>query len=467
MTDEATREGAPAAHPLLAGHDAGSIVAYRHGAAIPAAAFLHDVRRVAAVLPPGRHILNICTDRYCFAVGLAATLLAGKVSLLPSTLTPDVVAHLREFAPDVACLRERADAEATSGAGGAITAGLPHVIYPDSSAIDTTPVAVPQIPDARLVAWVFTSGSTGLPVPHGKTWGALVRNVQAEGAVLGLRGGHRHTLVGTVPPQHMYGFESTVLAALQNGAAFTAGRPLFPADICSALEAVPRPRVLVTTPFHLRTLLDAGMAVPPVELILSATAPLSPATAAEAESRCAAPLMEIYGSTETGQIASRRPVRSPEWTLFPGVTLEHDGDATWASGGHVEGRIPMGDVLETTGPGRFVLHGRSADMINIAGKRSSLAFLDHHLRAISGVIDGAFFVPGETPDGVVRLIAIVAAPTLDAKILLRALRERIEPAFLPRRIVFVESLPRNATGKLPSDALRALAAAAMPHRRDA
>ena len=56
--------------------------------------------------------------------------------------------------------------------------------------------------------------------------------------------GRSHTLIGTVPPQHMYGFESTVLLALVSGNAFSAERPFYPADIAAAVAAAPRPRAL-------------------------------------------------------------------------------------------------------------------------------------------------------------------------------------------------------------------------------
>jgi len=52
--------------------------------------------------------------------------------------------------------------------------------------------------------------------------------------------------------------------------------------------------------------------------------------------------------------------------------------------------------------------------------------------------------------------ACVVAPELDAPRLLAALRERIDPVFLPRPLLFLESLPRNGTGKLPRTALHAL-----------
>jgi len=453
--------------PVVDGHDAASIVGWRHRRAITTTEFLDDVARVGAALPRGvQHVLNTCADRYRFAVGFAAIASSRRISLLPSTLTGETIAKLKAFAPDTI--------ELTDGEPGRLD--LPAIAWPPAPAATDVPdtpaspaqpageLCVPRIATDALVAYVFTSGSTGLPVPHAKTWGALVECVRAEAQILGLRDGRRHAIVGTVPPQHMYGFETTVLQPLQNGLSLAAARPLFPADIVSALEEVPRPRVLVTTPFHLRSLLDAGVALPALDLIVSATAPLSPSLAREAEDALGAPLLEIYGSTETGQTASRRSIDGPAWTLFPGVRLAQEDGRTFARGGHVRGKVPIDDVIELAGDERFVLHGRSADMVNIAGKRSSLGFLNHHLCAVPGVVDGAFCAPlVDAADGVTRLVAAVVAPTLDQATLLRALRERIDPAFLPRRVVFVDRLPRNATGKLPAAALAALFAAEVPN----
>jgi acyl-coenzyme A synthetase/AMP-(fatty) acid ligase len=60
---------------------------------------------------------------------------------------------------------------------------------------------------------------------------------------------------------------------------------------------------------------------------------------------------------------------------------------------------------------------------------------------------------------VARLRAFVVAPGLSMAALRAALRERIDPAFMPRPLLFVERLPRNSTGKLPREALQALARA--------
>ena len=435
--------------PLLSHGSPTAVIAYRAGVPITARRFLSDAKRLAESLPAGVHVLNVCADRYRFTVGLAACLITKRVSLLPSTHTPEVIGQLLGFAPDAFCL--------TDDRGCDI--GLPKVYYPGGSPGDEDAWAVPEIPVMQLAAIVFTSGSTGAPLPFRKTWGRLARCVRDGAPRLGLLDGHSHALIGTVPPQHMYGFESTVLLALMSGNCFAAERPFYPADIAAALAGVPRPRALITTPVHLRTLLASEIELPPIELVVSATAPLGEDLARRVESKFHTTLLEIYGSTETGQIAIRRTSESAAWRLWPGVRLEVADDQVFAHGGHVEQVTAMQDVIEITGNDEFLLHGRTADMVNIAGKRSSFAYLNAQLNAIPGVTDGVFFLrdgaTGSTE--VARLGAVVVAPTLSAAVLTEHLRQRIDPIFLPRPLIMVERLPRNATGKLPQHELQHLA----------
>ncbi|WP_061164437.1 AMP-binding protein [Caballeronia temeraria] len=441
--------------PLVFHASPDQTIAWRDGAPVAVREFLADVHALADALPEGGHVFNVCTDRYRFTVSLCATLVAGKTSLLPSTHTPEMVRALASFAPDAFCLHDSDDC----------AIDLPRFRYPQRAATRASGEAtVPHIDGARVVAYVFTSGSTGVPVPHRKTWGFLVKNVRAAADRLGLLGNARATLIGTVPPQHMYGFESTVLLALIGGLAFSNRQPFYPVDIRAELDAVPEPRVLVSSPIHLRALFANDEALPRASLVLSATAPLSEKLALDAEARLAAPLMEIYGSTETGQIATRRTAHGAAWELFPDIALtphaDDSGEQTmWASGGHVEVPVPMGDALELIDGTHFLLHGRKADLINIAGKRTSLAYLNHQLNAVPGVVDGVFYMPDETDadsEPVRRLMALVVAPGLAAADVQRALRERIDAAFMPRPLLFVDSLPRNATGKLPRDVLTQL-----------
>jgi acyl-coenzyme A synthetase/AMP-(fatty) acid ligase len=434
---------------LLAHSSPTATVAYRAGLPVTAQTFISDARQLAKHLPAGRHVLNVCADRYHFTVGLAACLISERVSLLPSTHTPEVISRLAEFAPDALCLTDdqRCDID------------LPRVQYPAHLSAAAGDFSIPEIPAAQLAAIVFTSGSTGMPLPYRKTWGLLARCVRNGAPRLGLIDGRSHTIIGTVPPQHMYGFESTVLLALLSGNAFSAERPFYPADVAAAIGRVPRPRMLVTTPIHLRTLLSSEVELPPVDLVVSATAPLAQDLARDVESAYHTTLLEIYGSTETGQIAIRRTAESAAWRLWPGVKLQVSQDQVFAQGGHVEQVTAMCDVIELIGEDSFLLHGRTADLVNVAGKRSSFGYLNTQLNAIPGVLDGAFFLR-EGPSGatgVARLGAVVVAPGLSIAALTEQLRERIDPVFLPRPLLIVERLPRNATGKLPQQALQGFA----------
>ena len=404
-------------------------------------------------------MLNVCADRYRFTVGLAACLQTSRVSLLPPTHTPEVIRRLAEFAPDVFCLtdQEQCDIDLPQVRHGPADGLGEPACRPSESAS----WRVPELDVSQTAAVVFTSGSTGVPVPHPKTWGHLVRCVRDGAERLALMDGRAHALLATVPPQHMYGFESSVLVALQSANALCAEHPFYPADVCDALERLPRPRALVSTPIHLRALLASQGGLPGADLIVSATAPLSQELARESEQRFGAPLIEIYGSTESGQLATRRTARERQWRLWPGVCLTVDEGRAWARGGHLEQPTPMSDALQVLDAERFLLHGRLADLVNIAGKRSSLGYLTHQLNDIEGVLDGAFFFPEEprqSAGGVTRVAAAVVAPGLDAARITEELRKRIDPVFLPRPLLLIERLPRNSTGKLPWESLRALAA---------
>ena len=263
-------------------------------------------------------------------------------------------------------------------------------------------------------------------------------------------------VLGTVPAQHMYGLESSMLLAVQNGLALVAERPFYPADIRAQLAALPRPRCLVTTPVHLRSLLAEAQELPAVDFVLCATAPLAPQLASEAEARFAAPLYEIYGCTEAGQIASRRTTQGMAWHLLAGVELSRMNRAAHVYGGHVEIEAALSDVIELNADGTFTLHGRTADMVNIAGKRTSLASLNHHLNAIPGVQDGVFFMPDDSDGAVKRPQALVVAPGMRAEDILDALRKSVDAVFLPRPLYFVDALPRNSTGKITREALMQL-----------
>jgi acyl-coenzyme A synthetase/AMP-(fatty) acid ligase len=433
--------------PLATGDGARTLV-FGPGGPVALDAFLRRAHALAARLPEASHAIVLCEHRDRFLLAFCAAALRGQAVLLPPSRAPACIEDILARHPGSHCIDDDAADDAGAGAG---------------EAPDATGATVAEVRADAVAVIGFTSGSTGTPAAHAKTWAAFHASTAQNAAALRhlWRAGETPSLVATVPPQHMYGMELSVLLPLFAGFAVHAGRPFFPHDIVRALCEAPAPRLLVTTPVHLRALLDAcdadaSLAPPALAGIVSATAPLPAALAAAAEARFGCELREFFGSTETCVIASRRTAREEAWTPLPGVRLQPRPGGTEVHAPQLAAATMLADLVEFDDAGRFLLRGRDADLLEIAGKRASLGDLTRRLQAIDGVLDCAVFALDADPaTGVRRLAALVVAPALDEAGILAALREGIDPVFLPRPLRLVAALPRNATGKLPRDALLA------------
>lgn len=450
---------AAVARALVAG-DPTRIVAFGADGAVPVSTFLAHVRGVAALLPDAPFALNLCEDRYRFLVAFCAVALRGQSTLLPPARTRGAIDDVRARHPHSYCIGDRDDCGCDTLRDAAHAPEPPHYVrLPDR--LPEHEGAVPMLAPDALVAIGFTSGSTGVPGANPKTWSTFhTGTAQNLAALADLHGEATLPVVATVPPQHMYGMEMSVLLPLLGNVAVHGARPFFPEDIAAALRDAPRPALLVTTPVHLRSLVESGVALPPIAAIATATAPLTRELAAAAEARLGCEVRELFGSTETCIFARRRTAHEDAWTPFDGVRLQPVPDGTLVHAPHLSEPRLLADLVELDAAGRFVLRGRQADMIEIAGKRASLADLTRRLLAIDGVRDGVM-CQSRAADayGVRRIEAVVVADaSLSDAALLDALRGSLDPVFLPRRLRRVAALPRNETGKLPRAALDALLA---------
>jgi len=244
-----------------------------------------------------------------------------------------------------------------------------------------------------------------------------------------------------------------VVVPLCSRAAIEISQPFFPADIAQALQRIGAPRILVTTPFHLRALLQSDVVLPDVETVVSAAAPLDAQLARDVEQRFGTRIVEVFGSTETCVIAHRRTAIEEPWHLYDGVQLRPQPDGTLVEADYFVTPTLLQDIVELDGDDRFFLRGRNGDLLDIAGKRASLGDLNHRLLAIDGVRDGVMFTLDADAKGVQRLAALVVADGLSETDIVDRLRRAIDPVFLPRVVRIVDALPRNATGKLPREAL--------------
>lgn len=408
--------------------------------------FLGQARALAAALPEGVPVINLCESRHAFLVAFAAALSGGRVSLLPP-------GHARG---DWERLLARHP--------GAIVLGDPPPDDPPPAwldvraylALDVRSAEIPMI-DANLPAAVlFTSGSTGEPVGHAKTWAQLWSGAGAWAEALGWNDTSSLAVVGSVAPQHMFGLESTVVLPFRSGVPVHAHRPLLPADVEDVLHDSPYAYWWMTTPVHLRTSLASSAGAARPAGIVSSTMSLLPATAKAAEERWSTPVHEIYGSTETGAVALRRTALDPRWTPLSGITLHPEAEAVRVEGERIGEPVRLGDLLEFESDGRFLWKGRAADLVKVAGKRESLSALDRRLQEIEGVDDGAWFAPESTSGEVRRLAAFYVSETIEPEAVLERLRQEVDAVFVPRPLVRVERLPRTANGKLARSALAAL-----------
>lgn len=416
-----------------------------------------EVRRQTAGLTGTGPVVNLCEDRLAFLVLLLAAALADRETILPSDRSPGGLLGVGSMYKS-ATVRYDSEfiARRVSAAGLHGELFRPAIAEGDSQ--DELDLA--SIEDARIV--MFTSGSTGKPEPCARKLSFFLRGAvsNAECMMEGLGAGVG--IVATVPPYHMFGLELSVIVPLFKGGTVYSGRPFYPHDIATALNAIEPPRILVSTPVHLRVLKESGIEMPSVARVFSATAPLSAPLAGDIEDMLGADLREIFGTTETGSIGWRNTAREESFHLLHGMELTQQDDISRISAPHISPAVVLPDRLASTDDGDFRIAGRSNDIVNIAGKRMSLAGLNAILTGIDGVMDGAFLAPDDGAAGPVnRMTAFVAAPGLSDGDIRSALRDRLDSAFIPRRVIFVEALPRNEAGKLPVREFRRFALATL------
>lgn len=323
----------------------------------------------------------------------------------------------------------------------------------DSLAMAGSEAAIPKIPLQQLCAIVFTSGSTGTPTPNYKYWETLQVGALSNVELLMQNVTDRVNLLATVPPQHNWGLEMSVLIPLFCNVAVCHRTPFFPMDIAAALESLPEPRLLVSSPTHLDAFFASDVAGLKIDKIFSATAPMSAELAKNLEQQFGAQVVEVFGCSEAGAIAKRRTAVEKPWQLSRSFAVEVNDDGTIIRAAHLPEEVILHDIIELIDEGHFCWRGRHQDMVNIAGKRGSLADLNLRLQAIPGVVDGVIFMPSADSK---RLAALVVAPTLLPSDIVAQLRLGIEAAFLPRPIYKVSKLPRQETGKLTKKAIAEL-----------
>ncbi len=403
--------------------------------------FCADVQAVADQLPPCRHLVNLCQDRYLFTATFFAAISRGQTNLLPAKRDPADIISLADRYPQTIIVSEQN-----------VDRGHRITLEPGQQGTQSSPEADP----GRIAAIAFTSGSTGEPQAHPKSWQMLDTWRRIHLAHLP-DSSRPQGVVATVPSWHMYGLEWAMLLPTLAPVTLFCGADFYPQDVMQAVAGLGLPTLLITTPVHLRALVKSSSVPDNINTVMSATAPLANDLVQQTESLFQADLLEIYGCSEIGSLAYRYPRSNEHWHFFDAFEISSDQGELVVDHPLLLQPVMLADAFSRHGKNSYQLLGRATDLIKVAGKRESLAHLNNILLSIPGIEDGVIYQPDHLGLGKSeRLAALAVAPDLDAGRIRRELAQRVQTAFIPRPIQLVDKLPRDSTSKLKHHALRAL-----------
>jgi malonyl-CoA/methylmalonyl-CoA synthetase len=339
-----------------------------------------------------------------------------------------------------------------------------------------------------LAAILYTSGTTG------RSKGAMLTHDNLASNALALIDVWRFTsadvLIHALPVFHTHGLFVATNVALLSGAAMIF-QPRFDAD--AIVAALPRATCLMGVPtFYVRLVAHQGVTLEStahMRLFVSGSAPLLAETHAAWRARTGHAILERYGMTETNMITSNpydgeRRAGTVGFAL-PGVSLriaEAETGRALAQGeiGVIEVKGPnvfkgywlmpektaeefradgyfiTGDLARIDEHGYVHIVGRAKDLIISGGFNVYPIEIEAEIDALDGVTESAVIGLPHPDFGEGVTAIVVAAPhaLLTEEAVLAALRNRLAGYKLPKRVFFVESLPRNAMGKVQKKALR-------------
>jgi len=400
------------------------------------------IRRLQPPAGKDRALACLCTDdKSLLAAALMASLAGGPRLVLPYAFSRQALIEVLETLPSSFLLTDRP---------GDFPPG-PEVI---TSAMLNQDAGIPDAsldPDEPFLM-LFTGGSTGKP----KVWPKTPRNLLAEARHLSEKFGisSDDIFLSTVPPQHIYGLLFSVLIPFMCSARVLPGIYDFPREILREAQDHGA-SILVSVPVHYRVLKSSDLRRNAFRMAFSSAGAVDKDDAAYFHEKTGLDITEIYGSTETGGVATRcqskdgdswRPLDAVDWKIknerlhvrseFISPSLPRDA----------EGFFATGDCAVLDGDHRFMLRGRADDIVKIGGKRVDLKDVQAKMKQIPGVGD-AVVIALPVGKGRQNELAAVVATDLTALQLRRHIAAVSESYAVPKRMVVVKAIPMTATGK--------------------
>ncbi len=381
------------------------------------------------------------SDRVLCAAACLASLAGGRELVLPHGFSERVLAETRDAVPYVAILGPNAE----------VTRDVRVLEIPGQAAPADSCTLEPVRKDDEPMVHLFTGGSTGKP----RVWTKTVANIMGEAWYMSRRFSFEpdDVVLATVPPVHIYGLLFSVLAPLLAGAQVVNKTVFMPAEIVQVL-ARQRVSVFVSGPAHYRALRQGKLEAPALRLATSSGGMLDQADAERFFNDSGVGVVDIFGSTETGGIATRpRSQGGESWIALDVVNWKILGDRLYVNSPFLSPKLHLdedaffltSDRVHAAGAGKFFLLGRADGVVKVAGKRVDLLEVEQKIRSLDFVWDAHVLAL----DSKVRGSEIVALVVMDCTTDdLRARLENIlESQAIPRRMLKVRQIPRTETGK--------------------
>jgi acyl-coenzyme A synthetase/AMP-(fatty) acid ligase len=299
---------------------------------------------------------------------------------------------------------------------------------------------------------LFTGGSTGAP----KIWSKTIRNMFGEAFFLSDKFSisSADRFAATVPPIHIYGLLFTVLVPLVASAAVLDGVFTYPHEIHRSILNM-RSTVLISIPIHYRVLKGNGMKRESLRLAFSSAGKLNQADSNAFFEQTGLGVIEIYGSTESGGIATRCCVKGQEhFFAYECVDWKIEEDQLHVRSDFVspdidrddDGFIEIGDQVRSDNKEGFKLIGRADRIVKVAGKRVDLDEVKNKIIQLANVTD-ALVLSTKSQTGRENEIWALIEGNIGKNEFKQQIMTMLESYAMPRRIRIVENIPVSSTGK--------------------
>ncbi|MFW6177147.1 MAG: class I adenylate-forming enzyme family protein [Desulfohalobiaceae bacterium] len=393
----------------------------------------------------------ICSqDRTVLAAAILAALTRPVTLLLPHSFSPSVLAGMHELQPFSRAIVQQ---------GTKLPPGVQPILAQkqesSSPGLDQAPL---RSLDSELVK-LFTGGSSQAP----RIWSKTIRNLFSEAsyqaASLGIS--PRDRVVSTAPANHIYGLLFSVLVPFVASASVVAGTPTYPHEIQDLIRQH-QASLLVSTPLHYRMLANIDFNAQPLAWALCSAARLDPADSKAFYHQTGLGITEIFGSTETGGIASRtcrdiqpgfRPFDCIQWKIVEDLLAIRSDFLSPELPVDCAGYFITQDRINAVSPEEFELLGRADHIVKVGGKRVDLDEIRSILTSLPQVQDAAVLCIPDQSGRSNEIQALVAANTTSQAIR-RHLQHRLQSSAVPRKIKVVDKIPVSEAGKYQRNAIQ-------------